>query len=102
MAWDKGKYYTLSRKVRGRVVREYTGCGEIGEIAAKTDELERQRRHSQRELETLEREEILAVDLAFSDLCRMVSLLQEAALASEGFNCHRGEWRKRRVGKRSS
>ena len=30
MGWDKGKYYSRSKKVNGRVVREYVGGGRVG------------------------------------------------------------------------
>jgi hypothetical protein len=29
MGWDRGRYYTRSRKVNGRVVREYVGTGPV-------------------------------------------------------------------------
>jgi hypothetical protein len=34
MGWDKGRYFTRSRKVNGRVVREYVGTGEVAELIA--------------------------------------------------------------------
>jgi len=46
MGWEKGRYYTRSRKVNGRVVREYVGGGEVGALAAEFDAIERKRRES--------------------------------------------------------
>ena len=46
--WEKrqrgGLYYTRSRKVGGRVVREYVGTGPLAGIAALMDEEDRLRR----------------------------------------------------------
>jgi hypothetical protein len=49
MAWERGYYYCV-RKVNGRVVREYVGTGEVAELVAQMDALERERR----QLEALE------------------------------------------------
>ena len=48
MGWEKGRYYTRSRKVKGRVVREYIGAGRIGELTAELDAIERERRDLKR------------------------------------------------------
>ena len=44
MGWDKGRYYTRSKKANGRVVREYVGAGRVAELVAQMDALERERR----------------------------------------------------------
>jgi hypothetical protein len=48
MGWDRGRYYTRSRKVNGRVVREYLGTGEAAKQAARLDAITRQEREARR------------------------------------------------------
>jgi hypothetical protein len=93
MGWEKGRYYTRSRKVNGRVTREYLGTGEAAERAARQDALARQEREARRAA----RAELAALDAPLDDLAELTDLLARAVLAAAGYRQHhRGEWRKRR------
>ena len=97
MGWDRGRYYTRSKKVGGRVVREYVGCGRVAELAAQLDELTRE----QRRLDALalrdEKEELAGTDAGLKELAITTDLIARAALLATGYHQHkRGEWRKRR------
>ncbi len=93
MGWEKGRYYIRSRKVNGRVVREYVGTGEAARSAARQDALARQQREARR----AEMAELAALDAPLDDLAELTDLLARAALAAAGYRRHhRGEWRKRR------
>jgi len=102
MGWDKGRYYTRSRKVNGRVVREYYGCGEVGALAAQLDAVRRQEREHQRELWRIEMEEADAFDETIGKVCQLADIVARAAMVAAGFYCHRGEWRRRRGQKQAS
>jgi hypothetical protein len=98
MGWERGRYYTRSRKVNGRVVREYVGRGELGALVAEMDALERRRREIGRAAFQAERTDLQALDGTLDDLNDVADLLARAALAAAGFHQHkRGEWRKQRV-----
>jgi hypothetical protein len=105
MAWEKrergSRYYTRSRKVNGRVVREYlgggTGFGEkLGEIAASSDEL----RRLERELKACEfqeeREKVEGLVSPVLKLCEVAEVLARAHLVAGGYRRVSGHWRRRR------
>jgi hypothetical protein len=99
MGWDKGgRYYTRSRRVNGRVVREHVGGGTIGELAAQLDALDRQKRDAERAAARAVRDEVAALDAPLAELNDLADLLVTAALLAAGYHQHnRGNWRKRRV-----
>jgi hypothetical protein len=105
MAWEKRKrgstYYTRSKKVNGKVIREYVGGGgglggRIGEIAAGCDEL----RRIERELEVLrrreEREKLEVLASPVLELCEATEVLLRAYLVDSGYRRVQGHWRRRR------
>ena len=101
MAWEKrqrgGHYYTRSKRVGGRVVREYVGTGRIGELAAAADARERAKRAAEAEAWRTERVEMAATDELVREFDALVSLLTRGTLIAAGYHRHhRGEWRRRR------
>src|SRR4051812_8470226 len=102
MSWSQNRYYSRSRKVNGRVYREYVGCGIAGQMAAQFDALERERlaaeRAAKRKAWEDERAELEALDAQLQALGDLADLVARAALVAAGFQQHkRGEWRKKRV-----
>ena len=103
MGWERGRYYTRSRKVHGRVVREYIGTGRVAELVAQTDALERKQRQAECAALRAVRSELEALDASVKELNDLADLLARAALLAAGFHQHkRGEWRKRREQDRTS
>jgi hypothetical protein len=100
MAWERrergGRYFTRSRRVQGRMVREYVGAGSLGEFAARTDAEGRERRKAEaaRGRAEVERLEVLTAPVV--ELCEMVEVLARAHLIAGGCYRHKGEWRRRR------
>jgi hypothetical protein len=101
MGWEKrqrgGLYYTRTRKVGCRVVREYVGGGILGHLAALQDAQERQRREEEAAWWKEERERLEALVAPVEQLCEATEIVYRAALVSAGFRRHqRGEWRRQR------
>jgi len=92
-----GSYYTRSRRVNGRVVREYIGGGERGEQAAAADAIARERREAERAEHT---REVRQRDTAQAQLMSWYAAVDahlHRALTVAGYHQHkRGEWRRRR------
>ena len=99
--WERrkrgGLYYTRSRKVNGRIVREYVGAGVLGELAARMDAEDRQRREEEAAAWREERERLESLAGSVDEFCREVETIARAALLAAGFRRHnRGEWRRPR------
>jgi hypothetical protein len=79
MAWEKrergGSYYTRSRKVNGRVVREYVGGGVLGEFAALMDAEVRLRREKEAAAWKEERERLEELAGLVDELCDDVEII---------------------------
>ena len=102
MAWERrggrGRYYTRSTKVGGRVRREYVGTGLLAELAAAEDALHREARERAAQDRRSERERLAELDAPLLALTAMGDALVAAALMVSGYRQHkRGEWRRRRA-----
>lgn len=96
MGWERGRYYTRSKKVNGRVVREYVGTGRVAELAARMDTIDRERRRMEA-LAIRQERTALELDADLEALIEMTNQMAQAALLAAGYYRHkRGEWRKRR------
>ena len=101
MGWETrgrgGRYYTRSRRVNGRIVREYVGSGLVGELAAAEHAEARARRHA--DLENLRRlaERGRALNEQLKALDEAVTAAASGVLLMAGYRRHhRGEWRRTR------
>lgn len=99
MAWETrngcGRYYTRSRRVDGRVVREYVGTGELAELVADQDKLERDLRKLEREGLAAEAEELADSLAPLEAFTRVTEVEMKKALEEAGFHYRRGQWRRR-------
>jgi len=98
MAWEarngSGRYFTRSKRVGGRVVREYIGTGPAAELAAEADAARRAQREQEQRAWNRTKREIEASEDALERFREAVSGL----LVNAGFyRHHRGEWRRRGV-----
>ena len=101
MSWETrgvyGPYYTRSRRLDGRVVREYVGRGPLADIIAQADEAEREARRLERRREREQLEQDRELDQLFLAYSAGVDELLRSALEAAGYHRHkRGEWRRRR------
>ena len=100
MAWERRergeRYYTRSRKVGGRVVREYVGGGLVGELAARTDAEVWERREAEAVEGSAEVQRLEGLVAPVVELCDVAEILAQAHLIAAGCHRHKGEWRRRR------
>ena len=101
MAWEtKGRtrYYTRSRRVGRRVVREYLGMGPEAHLAAALDDRRRREREAARTNRRCQRERWEAAAQPLNELADLSELFVWAALFAAGFHRHQRSWRRRRHG----
>jgi hypothetical protein len=103
MGWEtrrgRGRFYTRSRKVNGRIFRKYVGTGLVAELAAQQDAEERAQRLAERERLQREAARWAAIAAPLTELSQLLDGLIAAALIAAGYHQHhRGAWRKRRHG----
>jgi hypothetical protein len=100
MAWEKrergGPYYTRSRRVDGKVVREYIGGGELARIISESDANRRTLRKAERQQQRAELERLEALASPVGELCEVTEILVRAQLLAGGYHKHKGEWRRER------
>ena len=88
MAWDKRGFFYRSRRVGGRVVREYFGRGPLAEMAAHL------MARTARDLEAAQSQD---ADVRFRQFHAQLDRAAAAYLLAAGYHRHdRGSWRKRR------
>ena len=79
------------------MVREYVGGGILGELAARMDAEDCQRREELAASRREERERLDALSAPVEELCDAAEVIARAVLVASGYRRHnRGEWRKRR------
>jgi hypothetical protein len=101
MGWERrtrgGLYYTRSRKVDGRVIREYVGGGLLGEFAATADAERCAVLKAQSEAWRAEQSRLDLADAPLNILREASDAMVRRSLMHAGYYQHnRGEWRKRR------
>ncbi len=101
MAWETrkrgGRYYTRSKRINGRVIRQYVGSGLVGELAPAADDRERARRQTQQAAWRADQERIESAIAPLEEFCEVVETLARASLLLAGYHQHhRGEWRRKR------
>jgi hypothetical protein len=101
MSWESrtrgGRYYTRSRRVHGRIVREYLGTGPVAEAAAEHDHLARTKREWERSETHRERVAIDRREAPVKALHDDIELLTRGALLAAGYHRHHGDWRRKHV-----
>jgi hypothetical protein len=107
MGWEtrrgQGRYYTRSRKVNGRIVREYVGTGIVAELAAEEDAEERGLRLAEQERLEHDVARWASAAAPLTEMSQLLDGLTAAALITAGYHQHhRGAWRKRRHGTQAS
>jgi len=93
----RGAYYTRTRRVAGRVVREYVASGEAALLVASIEAERRKAEALRRRAEQDELDRAKSAEDRLDTICDIGDTLAQAVLLAAGFHRHHaGDWRKRR------
>ena len=102
MAWEtrngRGSYYTRSKRIDGKVVREYIGTGPTALTIAELDALERKQRHQDQAKFKVEKEAQRIIDQKLEEEFTLIKTITKALLLANGYHNRKGQWRKKRNG----
>lgn len=102
MGWEKrkrsGLYYTRSIRRNGRVIRQYIGCGAIGQMAAAQDARRRAERCQRAEAIEVQKRRLEGLEETVEMFCRACDLITKANLLPGGIHYDRKNrvWRTRK------
>jgi hypothetical protein len=100
MGWEQRgqkRYYYRHEWQDGRSVRTYLGSGEIAEMAATADALQRVAREIDARKWQQDQERRAAAEALLAELCEQSNMLVRATLVVAGYHQHdRGAWRRKR------
>jgi|SRR5664280_891152 len=93
----KGRYWYKSRREGGRVISEYIGCGDTGQLIAQLENEQVQERARER----LERQALATqeheFDRTLDTITEQLRGLVDVALTVSGYHRHSGTWRQARA-----
>jgi hypothetical protein len=96
------RYYTRSRRIKGKLTRSYIGKGLEAEIAAAIDAANRAQRKVKSDAHRALFAHIEMLDSLTREMEESVRVLVEAVLLVAGYHRHdRGKWQKRRNDERT-
>lgn len=100
MSWETrangSRYYTRSRREKGRIQREYVGGGAVGALAAHLDEIDRESRLLEAVYIREARQQSEQFDESLAAFDELADTVGRALLIAAGCHQHnRSEWRRR-------
>jgi len=101
MAYRRGGYWYRSRRNGPQVETEYLGSGVLGELSAHLDATQQEERREKREAMQALRDEQAAIDRQLDAAAAALGGLVGAILEGVGYHKHKGQWRKRRHGRKT-
>ena len=95
-------YYYRSRRVCGRVVKQYVGAGDVGRLAAEADNVHRDIRRATDRRQLEESQVVATLNDQLNELGKLVDQLIKYHLVCAGWRQHHRQWRPPKNARRNS